>query len=33
MENSENYKILIVDDEKEYQNVVSLILREAGYSM
>lgn len=32
MENSENYKILIVDDEKEYQNVVSLILREAGYS-
>lgn len=27
-----NYRILIVDDEIEYQNVVSLILEDAGYS-
>lgn len=29
---SKNYNILIVDDEIEYQNVVSLILSEQGYS-
>lgn len=27
----ENYFVLIVDDEKEYQSVVSLILNDAGY--
>ena len=33
MDNSRrNYRILIVDDEIEYQNVVSLILGDAGYS-
>ena len=33
MDNSRrHYKILIVDDEIEYQNVVSLILEDAGYS-
>ena len=33
MDNSRrNYRILIVDDEIEYQNVVSLILEDAGYS-
>lgn len=32
MENKrKNYRILIVDDEVEYQNVVSLILEDAGY--
>lgn len=30
--NRRNYRILIVDDEIEYQNVVSLILEDAGYS-
>lgn len=30
--NKSNYKILIVDDEPEYQNVVSLILEDAGYT-
>ena len=29
--NMKNYKILIVDDEIEYQNVVSLILEDAGF--
>ncbi|MFV0516971.1 MAG: sigma-54-dependent transcriptional regulator [Aminipila sp.] len=28
---NKNYRILIVDDEIEYQNVVSLILEDAGY--
>lgn len=32
MMKNNNFRILIVDDEKEYQNVVSLILGEAGYS-
>lgn len=31
MKQNRNYKILIVDDEIEYQNVVSMILQDAGY--
>ncbi|HKK94787.1 MAG TPA: sigma-54 dependent transcriptional regulator [Anaerovoracaceae bacterium] len=32
MNNIINYNILVVDDEKEYQNVVSFILDDAGYN-
>lgn len=32
MDNKKNYNILIVDDEKEYSKVVSMILKDAGYS-
>ncbi|MDY6038606.1 MAG: sigma-54 dependent transcriptional regulator [Eubacterium sp.] len=32
MNNKSNYNILIVDDEKEYSKVVSIILSDAGYS-
>lgn len=32
MNNIPIYNILIVDDEKEYQNVVSFILKDAGYN-
>lgn len=32
MSNNLNYDILIVDDEAEYQNVVSLILKDEGYN-
>ena len=32
MEKTKNYNILIVDDEEEYQLVVSMILEDAGYS-
>ncbi|NLC65701.1 MAG: sigma-54-dependent Fis family transcriptional regulator [Clostridium sp.] len=33
MSRNKNFKILIVDDEIEYQNVVSLILSEEGYTV
>ena len=32
MRNKKNYNILIVDDEKEYSKVVSMVLEDAGYS-
>lgn len=32
MRNKKNYNILIVDDEKEYSKVVSMMLEDAGYS-